>query len=185
MSRGGELSKTTTTPSGGADEERAEVEGELDDEGSERTFSLIQSSSTFETYSGPAPHPDLLERYDRIVPGAAREFLDAVREERLHRHRGDEVERQIRLKLAEAEIAGSRLGLIFGFVIGMTGLIVACICALTDHEMTAAIVAGVDLLALVAVFVTGRVYEARRSEPELPAESTSSDHEPPSVSRTG
>ncbi len=182
MSKAGELSKPTT-PAEGTDEGRADVEGELDEDQSERAFSLIQASSTFETYSGPAPHPDLLERYDRIVPGAAREFLDAVREERLHRHRGDEVERQIRLKLAEAEISGSRLGMIFGFVIGMTGLIVACICALTDHEMTAAIVAGVDLLALVAVFVTGRVYDARRAEPQLPAEAEAPESERPTERR--
>lgn len=133
-----------------------------------RTISLIEATRTFETFSGPVPHPDLLERYERVVPGAAREFLDAVREERLHRYRGDDIEREMLKRLAEAEIRNSRLGLVFGFVIGMTGLIVACICALTDHEMTAAIVAGVDLLALVAVFVTGRVYESRRSESREP-----------------
>lgn len=168
MSKVGEMSKSE--PPSERSSEGGIDEGELDEERSERAFSLIQTSSTFETYSGPAPHPDLLERYERLVPGAAREFLDGVREERLHRHRGDEIERQILLKRAEAEIAGARLGMIFGFVIGMTGLVVACICALTDHEMTAAIVAGVDLLALVAVFVTGRVYDARRAEYRLPAE---------------
>lgn len=147
-----------------------------------RTISLIEASSTFETFSGPAPHPDLLERYERVVPGAARELLDAVREERLHRYRGDDIERRMLTQLAEAEIKNSRLGLVFGFVIGMTGLVVACVCALTDHETTAAIVAGVDLLALVAVFVTGRVYEARRIEPRQPGSPSEpeSSNEPPS-----
>lgn len=182
MSKAGELSRSTTPHES---EGEADVEAEVDEGRSERTFSVIEGLSTVETYSGPAPHPDLLERFDRIVPGAAREFLDGVREERMHRHRGDEIEWQIRLKRADAEIAGSRLGMIFGFVIGMTGLVIACICALTDHETTAAIVAGVDLLALVAVFVTGRVYDARRSEPQLPADGEAPASERPSERHAG
>jgi uncharacterized membrane protein len=39
-----------------------------------------------ETFSGPLPDPKVLEYYERVCPGAAREILEMAKLEQKHRH---------------------------------------------------------------------------------------------------
>ena len=46
---------------------------------------VTQSRLVYATYSGPTPHPDELERYERISPGAATKLIDITCAQAAHR----------------------------------------------------------------------------------------------------
>ena len=66
-----------------------------------------------EEFSGPLPHPDILEHYDRIVPGAAERILTKFEKQTDHRIK---IEEQVISIASWKEI----LGIVFGFIIAMT-----------------------------------------------------------------
>jgi len=46
-----------------------------------------QLVAVMETHKGPLPHPRILNGYEDIIPGAAREILEMAKREQRHRHR--------------------------------------------------------------------------------------------------
>ena len=63
--------------------------------------------------AGPLPPPEAFQRYEEILPGAAERILKMAEKQAEHRQRLEE-------KIVNAEIRDARLGLIFGFLIGLT-----------------------------------------------------------------
>lgn len=72
---------------------------------------VLVRRETWESFSGPMPHPELLRLYDAQVPGMAREHWDEIREE-------GKTDRWCR----KAEAISIIMPQIFGFILGMTGL---------------------------------------------------------------
>lgn len=66
-----------------------------------------------EFFSGPIPPPDILAKYDDIIPNGAERILAMAEHQEIHRH---EMEKAIVM----ADIQQSRLGLVLGFVVVMT-----------------------------------------------------------------
>lgn len=88
---------------------------------------LAQKSEHFE---GPIPHPELLERYNSIVPGAAERILQMAEKEQAHRHKIDAQEESNRtalIKIAEKDSAASNTARKSGQFIG---LVVTLICVI-------------------------------------------------------
>jgi uncharacterized membrane protein len=69
----------------------------------------------FSSYSGPIPPPDLLQRFDEVYPGAAKQILDDFVQESAHR-------RSMERKVVNAESFKEVCGAIFAGLIGMTGV---------------------------------------------------------------
>ena len=63
--------------------------------------------------SDNASPPEAFQRYEEILPGAAERILKMAEKQAEHRQRLEE-------KIVNAEIRDARLGLIFGFLIGLT-----------------------------------------------------------------
>ena len=69
-----------------------------------------------EEYSGPIPHPDHLEKYEKILSGSANRILGMAENQSTHRQ-------NIENKLLEAEIKYKNKGQNFGFIISIICII--------------------------------------------------------------
>lgn len=106
----------------------------------------IRKSSSF---SGPIPPPELLKGYNEVVKdGAERIFIMA---EKQSNHR-----MQLEDHAIKEELKQSRLGQVFGFILGIVGLVLAAILAILDHEAIAGIFGTTTIVGLVTVFVLGK-----------------------------
>ena len=79
---------------------------------------VVQVSAA--AFSGPLPHPSLLEQYNKVIPNAAERILRMAEQEGEHRH-------YIERELVDAQASQLKMGSIFAFVLGMT-TVVACDC---------------------------------------------------------
>ncbi len=69
-----------------------------------------------EMFSGPVPHPEIIERYEKIYPGAAKQIFEEYDRQVLHRH-------SIEKSVIKTDNIKSLLGVIFGFIVAMSTLI--------------------------------------------------------------
>lgn len=107
------------------------------------------------SFSGPLPPPDVLKRYNEVVPGAAERIITMAEAQAKHRQ-----------ELERAEVFGgnrrANLGQYFGFTIGIAGLVVALILGIRGNAWVAGLIGVLDLGGLVSIFVYGS--RSRRSE---------------------
>lgn len=120
----------------------------------------LVSVTTSREFSGPIPPPELLHRYDEVVPGAANRILEMAEREAAHRQ-------QVELAVAQANIAtqaevvsinrrkvenqfsSDRLGQLLGGAISFTALIGAIYLAVNGHSGAAAVVGALPLASVV------------------------------------
>jgi uncharacterized membrane protein len=107
------------------------------------------------TFSGPLPHPDILVKFEHVIPGAAERLLRMAEKQSNHRQ---SLERTV----VDADIRRSWAGLWTGFVIGLTGMIGSVVLGLYDHPGLGGFLGGTTLVSLVSVFVIGT--KSRREE---------------------
>lgn len=119
-----------------------------------KNHSIIAQQSSF---SGPIPPPQFLEQYDKVVPGAAKIIIDMANNQAEHRQ-------DLEKKVIGSDILNSRLGLVFGFVIGMTGIITGALVVVSGQVIAGLIVSGGTIASLVGTFVYGS--QGRRRERE-------------------
>src|SRR5436190_2248110 len=74
-------------------------------------------------FSGPLPPPSVLEEYNRIVPGAANRLLALTEKQAGHR-------RQIAMMRETSDVRNSRLGILCGLLVGLTGIVAAAVIAI-------------------------------------------------------
>lgn len=108
-----------------------------------------------EIFSGPIPHPQLLEQYERIVPGAAETIIKMASTQSEHRQ-------YLEKKVISSDVVNSKIGLVFGFVIGMVGILSGVFVILMDHIFSGLLISGATLVSLVGTFVYGS--QSRRRE---------------------
>lgn len=100
------------------------------------------------TFSGPLPHPQILEYYEKILPGSAERILKMAEEQSSHR-------RNLEEKVINSDVLNSNRGLIFGLIIGLAALLVAVLIVYFGHPVSGSIVGLGYLTSLVGVFVYG------------------------------
>ena len=103
---------------------------------------LDQSSLVFakqEVYQGPVPHPDLLQRYDKIVPGAAERLIALAEKEQAHRHSLDLAEQRSNERLitiseleSKDNLGSAKKGQFWGIAITVACILFALATALLD-----------------------------------------------------
>lgn len=112
-------------------------------------------------WAGPLPHPDELERYERLIPGFSERAMAQWEGQSAHRQR---MESAIVLGSVHAQSVGQRMA----FVIGIVGLLVAGAVGIWGNAVAGVVVAALDLGTLVGAFVYGRSRqdaERRANEP--------------------
>lgn len=99
-----------------------------------------------ERFSGPLPHPKLLKAYDEISPGAAEKILNNSFKESDHRRELN----NLGLKYTARD---NFLAPLFGFILGMTGIIGGVVVAIYASPTAGFFLSGGSLVMLVSLFV--------------------------------
>ncbi|MDR0873347.1 MAG: DUF2335 domain-containing protein [Prevotellaceae bacterium] len=116
----------------------------------------IQQASMF---SGPVPPPEILKGYNEIIPNSAERML-VMAEKQL----GHLIE--IENHAIKEELKQSRLGQLFGFILGLVGFGLATFLAFFGHETIAGIFGTTTIVGLVTVFVLGRKVQKEKTKEE-------------------
>ena len=117
--------------------------------------------SATEVWSGPIPPPEALQKYEELVPGAANRILEMAEGQTAHRL-------QIEKTVIRGDSWRSLLGLIFGFILSVTGLLGGIYIIDNGHDWAGGVLVGLDLVGLAGCFVYGS--RSRRAEREQNAE---------------
>jgi uncharacterized membrane protein len=108
-----------------------------------------QQVARLQQWAGPLPHPEALERFDALVPGAANRIITMAENDAKHLQN---------MEVAHSNLQHSerRLGQVFAFFIAIAALSASAFLGYTGHEVTASIVGGTTVLGLVTAFIVGR-----------------------------
>ena len=106
------------------------------------------------SFSGPIPSPEILEHYNMVYPGMARDVVDMARDQSAHRINSES-------KIIEANIEAQRNGQKSAERITYVCLGVTLILALTNHANVAMLVGGGTVTSLAAVFITGKFAQSK------------------------
>lgn len=123
---------------------------------SKNSNNLVVEERTI-TFSGPLPPPEVLERYNKIVPGVAERIIKMAEQQSAHR-------RSLEAQVINSDIKNSKLGLYFGFMIGLTGIIGSVITSIYVSQLAGGVLGIGSLTALTGVFIYGS--QSRKKERE-------------------
>ena len=99
-----------------------------------------------EHFSGPLPHPKILNDYNNIVPGSANRIINKFEEQTYHRHK-------LENRVIWVDSVKSILGLISAFTITMTTIIGGIYSALNGQNFLGGTLSFTGPVALVFVFI--------------------------------
>lgn len=99
-------------------------------------------------FSGPLPHPDILKKFDEVVPGAAERIIKMAEEQSTHC-------KDLERKVIDSDVARSRWGQFLGFVIAITGLVAATFISIYGSAFAGGLLGIGTLASLVGVFMYG------------------------------
>lgn len=137
-------------------EEQEQLQELLERSGRDLQESILMQRMTV---SGPLPPPQVLQQYGEVLPDAPERIVTMAENEQKHRH-------QVESNALQGQIALDRRGQRFGLTIGLSALGVALFLGLNDQELAASIIGGIDLVALVGVFVYGRISRGEKPTDE-------------------
>jgi uncharacterized membrane protein len=102
----------------------------------------------YASFSGPLPPPDVLRKFDEIVPGAAERIIKMAEQQFAHRT-------ELEKKVITSDIAQSSRGQILGFIIAVVGLVVAGFISVYGNQWAGGLIGLGTLASLVGVFMYG------------------------------
>ncbi len=117
-----------------------------------------------ELYSGPIPHPDLLKKYDSVIPGLAERIVAMAEEEQKHRHKLDDEDSTRQNKMIDTAVTESKgamgalkLGQLCGLGVSVLCIIVAFVCALKGLDNTVVVAfTVVPVASLIRAFIPSK-----------------------------
>ena len=101
-----------------------------------------------QSFSGPLPPPEILRKFDEVVPGAAERIIKMAEDQSIHR-------KELEKKVVDSDITRSKWGQILGFVIAIAGLAVSAIIVVYGNAIAGGIIGVGTLASLVGVFMYG------------------------------
>jgi uncharacterized membrane protein len=107
------------------------------------------TQAQLEISQSPWPPPDIVERYESILPGSAERLIRLVEQEAEHR-------RALEVKQINSEINETRIGQWMAFLIGVFTIAAGAYTALQGAEWPGALMGSGGVIGLVAVFIYGR-----------------------------
>lgn len=130
------------------------------DAGKDEREMVVGELSAEHYFSGPLPPPAVLERYEKALPGSAERILAMAEKQSEHR-------RQVEQKIIHSDILDSKLGLWFGFLIGLAAVLVGGWVSVKVSTGAGGVISISAIAALVGVFVYGS-RQKQNEPPEKP-----------------
>lgn len=124
-------------------------------------IAALMAQLTISAYSGPLPPPEILEGYERVVPGGANRVITMVEQQAAHRQT---LERTVVL----SDVKKSYWGLGLGFAVVVMFTLASYNLIMAGHGWQGTILGTVDLATIAGLFVYGTV--SRRSERQRKAD---------------
>ncbi len=100
------------------------------------------------SFSGPLPPPEVLKRFEEVVPGSAERIIKMAEGQFVHRT-------ALEKKVIDSDIARSKLGQILGFTIAIIGLVCSVVISIYGNQIAGTILGVGTLVSLVSVFMYG------------------------------
>src|SRR3989338_5638440 len=114
-----------------------------------------------QSFSGPLPPPEVLQKFEEVVPGSADRIIKMAEGQFAHRI-------DLEKKVISSDIQQSKYGQILGFVIAIAGLLVAMVVTIQGYQAAGSIIGGATLASLVGVFMYGsKVRSEERKQKEV------------------
>ena len=121
---------------------------------SERRVQMVKQELHF---SGPLPPPETLEKYEKMIPGAAERILAMAEKQSDHRQ-------QLEKTVITSDTLNSRRGLCFALTMGILSLILSTFLVYNGYTVGGTILGGSYLVSVISSFIYGS--QQRRSERE-------------------
>lgn len=111
--------------------------------------SIIIQAIRKESFSGPIPHPELLQKYEQVQPGFAERIVEMAEKQLDHRIECED-------KVVDGSVSESKRGQLYGLIVAVLFLGAATALGLTGHDWLGGVLGGGTLVALVTVFVKNK-----------------------------
>ena len=118
--------------------------------------------------SGPLPDPDVFQRYEEILPGAAERILAMAEANAAARREAQQRDLEATIAAVNRQIDRQTRGQWLGFGISILALFVTLVALLTGHPATAGVLGSTTVIGLATVFVLGQKYGEKPAVPEKP-----------------
>ena len=115
-----------------------------------------QSGLVTTAFQGPLPPPSLLEEYDSIVPGLAKEIVHWTTSQTAHRQGIEDRAMAIDEKLSTWYVVEVLAGQVFALIIALTVIAAVVYLSLEGHEIAAGALGTVGFGGIIVAFLTGR-----------------------------
>ncbi|MCT3038361.1 DUF2335 domain-containing protein [Leuconostoc mesenteroides] len=112
----------------------------------EKNQAFLMLNAQINNYGGMVPDPDVLEKYNKMVPGIAEKYFDNVFEE--SKYRRDIVKTQ-----QKSNNTYRMVGLIFGFLFGAMLIYASAFLLYHGHPVAGGILGATVLLGGLGIFV--------------------------------
>lgn len=134
-----------------------------------KSIQVRQQRTTIAHFQGPVPPPEVLAKYDEVVPGAADRIFAMAERQAVHRQ---DLER----KVISSNITGERLGTVLGFILAMTALVGGFYLIATGHG-SVGIASIISSLAIPAgAFAYGKYQQRQERAEKVQPFSENSEH---------
>lgn len=109
-----------------------------------------------EHFSGPIPPPQLLEQYNKLVPSFAERFMAMAEKQTDHR-------RDLEATVVKTRIRNETRAMYLAFVLSLVFGAGAFYLILTGYGAMGISLIIADIVALAAIFITGRVIQRKEN----------------------
>ncbi|PWB34680.1 DUF2335 domain-containing protein [Pseudomonas sp. SDI] len=135
-----------------------------------------QTAVVAKSFQGPLPPPALLQEYDAVVPGLAKEIVQWTTSQTAHRQGIEDRAMSIDEKMSTWYVVEVLLGQLFALIIALTVIGAVVYLATQGREVAAGVLGTVGFGGIVAAFITGR-------RKRTPSESNEKPEPPPPASK--
>lgn len=122
----------------------------------QRQQQMMMQVSRQYSFSGPLPPPEVLEKYNQALPGAAERILSMAEQQSRHRQ-------SIETKVIDSNTFVQKLGPVLGFIVAMTAVIGGIVLVLKGKDGYGLAAIITPLAGLASVFI----YSKQQQRKEL------------------
>lgn len=110
----------------------------------------------FQQYSGPVPSPEILAKFENLVPGAAEKLIQLALSEAEHRHNFEKKQLDANIEFTREYFKDTRRGMWIASIITTLVLAIIVLALFLKQPTVAGIMGGSTIIALATIFVVGR-----------------------------
>ncbi|MCX8513822.1 MAG: DUF2335 domain-containing protein [Candidatus Pacebacteria bacterium] len=103
---------------------------------------------TESVFSGPLPSPEILEKYNNILPGLADRIVQMAENQQAHRF-------GLENKVITADIQKQKIGSILGAAIAISIIVAAVVISIYGYYVTGAVIAIGEICGLLGTYIWG------------------------------